>query len=405
MTNKKIHVRTASPPAPKSQIAFCSSDFFDELCAAGYTRLSDNPEVASGVKKMANLIGGMTIHVMENTNNGDVRVKDGLSRKLDIEPCENMTRLTWMSSIVRTLLLEGNGNAFVIPHYKNGLLESLTPVPYGDASIIQKGYSKYAVMIHGVEFEPDMLLHFVYNPDPSFPWKGSGLRAELRDIVPNLKQARITEKAFMSSKFRPSLIVKVDALTEEFSSKEGRKKLLDSYFETTGAGEPWLIPAEQFSVEQVKPLSIKDMAIAETQQLDIKTVAAILGVPPFFLGVGDFNAEAWNHTVNTTFHSIAQTIEQELTRKLMNLYSRVKRGDVSQCSFGFEILDEEREVKQNGDVHFTIRKVKLYEVSVVTFPAYKETEVAARKEQLEEIKKRELDVWKLKALEKLKGEK
>lgn len=89
----------------------------------------------------------------------------------------------------------------------------------------------------------------------------------------------------------------------------------------------------------------------------------------------------------------------------MNLYARVKRGDVSQCSFGFEILDEEREVKQNGDVHFTIRKVKLYEVSVVTFPAYKETEVAARKEQIEEIKKRELDVWKLKALEKLKGEK
>lgn len=89
----------------------------------------------------------------------------------------------------------------------------------------------------------------------------------------------------------------------------------------------------------------------------------------------------------------------------MNLYARVKRGDVSQCSFGFEILDEEREVKQNGDVHFTIRKVKLYEVSVVTFPAYKETEVAARKEQLEEIKKRELDVWKLKALEKLKGAK
>lgn len=271
---------------------------------------------------MANLIGGMTIHVMENTDNGDVRVKDGLSRKLDIEPCENMTRLTWMSSIIRTLLLEGNGNAFVIPHYKNGLLESLTPVPYGDASIIQKGYSNYSVMIHGVEFEPDMLLHFVYNPDPSFPWKGSGLRAELRDIVPNLKQARITEKAFMSSKFRPSLIVKVDALTEEFSSKKGRKKLLDSYFKTTGAGEPWLIPAEQFSVEQVKPLSIKDMAIAETQQLDIKTVAAILGVPPFFLGVGDFNAEAWNHTVNTTFHSIAQTIEQELTRKLIISPSR-----------------------------------------------------------------------------------
>lgn len=89
----------------------------------------------------------------------------------------------------------------------------------------------------------------------------------------------------------------------------------------------------------------------------------------------------------------------------MNLYARVQRGDVTQCSFGFFIIDEVKEVKENGDVHFTIRKVKLVEVSVVTFPAYKDTEVAARKEQLEEIKKRELDVWKLKALEKLKGAK
>lgn len=88
----------------------------------------------------------------------------------------------------------------------------------------------------------------------------------------------------------------------------------------------------------------------------------------------------------------------------MNLYERVKRGDVDQCSFGFDILDEEFE-ERNGEVHWTIRKVKLYEVSVVTFPAYTETSVAARKEQLGEIKKRSFEAWQLKAIRKLKGEK
>ena len=52
-----------------------------------------------------------------------------------------------------------------------------------------------------------------------------------------------------------------------------------------------------------------------------------------------------------------------------NLYSRVERGDVDQCSFGFAILDEETEYHDDGTVHWTIKKVKLYEVSVCTFPA------------------------------------
>lgn len=62
----------------------------------------------------------------------------------------------------------------------------------------------------------------------------------------------------------------------------------------------------------------------------------------------------------------------------MNLYARVKRGDVSQCSFGFEILDESANYRDDGSVDFTILRVKLYEVSVVTFPAYAETSAQAR---------------------------
>ena len=56
----------------------------------------------------------------------------------------------------------------------------------------------------------------------------------------------------------------------------------------------------------------------------------------------------------------------------VNLYERVKRGDVDQCSFGFEIVKEDTESRDDGSVHWTIREVKLYEVSVVTFPAYED---------------------------------
>lgn len=87
----------------------------------------------------------------------------------------------------------------------------------------------------------------------------------------------------------------------------------------------------------------------------------------------------------------------------MNLYERVKRGDVDQCSFGFDILDEEFE--DLGDrVRWTIKKVKLYEVSVVTFPAYEETGVTARKKQLTEMRKKSNELWKHRMLRKLKGE-
>ena len=86
----------------------------------------------------------------------------------------------------------------------------------------------------------------------------------------------------------------------------------------------------------------------------------------------------------------------------MNLYARVQRGDVSQCSIGFDILDEETEYR-GEEVHWTIRDIKLYEVSACTFPAYEETAINARTKDLEEIKKRSLESWKLETRKRLKG--
>lgn len=92
----------------------------------------------------------------------------------------------------------------------------------------------------------------------------------------------------------------------------------------------------------------------------------------------------------------------------MNLYERVKRGDVNQCSFGFDITNEDAEVREDGSVHWTIKGVKLYEVSVCTFPAYETTEVSARSAEAVDIRKRRFDAWKaetIKSHDWLKGEK
>lgn len=91
----------------------------------------------------------------------------------------------------------------------------------------------------------------------------------------------------------------------------------------------------------------------------------------------------------------------------MNLYERVKRGDVDQCSFGFQILDEETEYRDDGSVHWTIREVKLFEVSICTFPAYEETSVSARADEAEriknEMKERTRNEWRKQMLERIKG--
>ena len=88
----------------------------------------------------------------------------------------------------------------------------------------------------------------------------------------------------------------------------------------------------------------------------------------------------------------------------MNLYERVKRGDVNQCSFGFMIEDEETEFREDGSIHWTIRKVNLFEVSVCTFPAYEATEVSARKADYEAIQKRKTEKWRAEMHAKLNKE-
>lgn len=315
--SKKQKREEAAKPKNATQAWLVSPDAYETLCVQGYTNLAMCPEVVTAARTIADLVASMTIHIMANTDSGDKRIINELSRTIDINPMPNMTRFTWVETIMMNLLLYGEGNSIVMPHTHEGYLESLEPIAPDRVWIKPISKRDYRVLIDGKEKRPENLLHFVLNPDRYFPYMGTGLNVSLRDIANNLKQARATENGFMASKWKPSIIVKVDGLTDEFASPEGRQKLLNSYIAAGGAGEPWLIPADQFQVEQVRPLTLADLAIADSVQIDKATIASIFRIPPFVLGVGNYDQKAWNSFIQNTIRPYALILQQEMTKKLI----------------------------------------------------------------------------------------
>lgn len=321
MSKKRRYKRDSfsDVPVEAPKVAYVLGSDFENLCAGEYTSLDKCPDIMTACRTYAELIGSMTIYLMENTKKGDVRITNALSRQIDITPEINMNRSQWMEAIVMTLLLYGKGNAVVVPHTWDGLLRSLEPISADRVSFLPDGNSRreYKILIDGKPRDPESVLHFAFNPDKYYLWKGRGLDISLKDLANNLKQASATEKGFMESKWKPSIIVKVDAMIDEFSSPEGRRKILDDYVRSSTVGEPWLIPGEQFQVEQVRPLSLADLAIKDTVELDKRTVAAIFGMPPFLLGIGEYNQKAWNSFIQNKVRPLCVKLAQELTRKLI----------------------------------------------------------------------------------------
>lgn len=293
---------------------------YDLLLPDGYTPLSRNEVILRCVHKIADLVSDMTIMLMRNGEYGDIRERNELSKKIDIYPNKLMTRKNFIYKIVADMLIYGN--AYAYPSYvvtDNGvLLDNIDIIPACAATADDIGRGgDYVVRCGGQVFKPDEILHFVLVPDELKPFRGVGFTPQVYDAVKNIVQACATKRGFLRSKWKPSVVISINADTEELRDPEMRRKILGSYTDETERGEPWLIPAGELDIKTIQPLTLQDLAIQDSITLDTRTVAAAFGIPPFLLGIGDFNKDAYNNFVATTIMSVAQIIQQELTKKLL----------------------------------------------------------------------------------------
>lgn len=311
---KKLFIRQRDAPRA---VGIVTQTDWDLLFAGGYVPLYSCPEVAMCVDAIADLVSNMTLRLMRNTDTGDVRVVNGLSRAIDIVPNAYQNRKAFVYNIVSTLLTVGNGNCVVVPRFDaDGNLLSLMPARPSSVMFDDLPDRGYKIRVGQTVYSPDEVLHFAINPDPERPWIGRGRSVSLSSIVDCINQANATKTALQKSP-APSIVMKVDGLTEDLSTRDGRQKMIDRFVDSNDRGVPWIIPAETMELQQIKPLTVSDLAIKENLELDIKRIAGIYRVPAFMVGVGDFNRDEYDNFITTTVMSIAQVIEQELTRKLL----------------------------------------------------------------------------------------
>lgn len=314
MKRKERQRRSATPG---SYIAYYMSQ--TGTLPEGYHRLLDSPEVAACVNAIASPISSATIYLMENGKKGDQRVRDALARFVDVTPCPMMgTRQAWMDWIVTTMLTDRDGSAFVLPRFADGKLADLRPMPGASCTPLD---DSYAVNWQGRRYDADEVLHFRMHSDPDEPWRGRGLRTSAESLAASLRQTERLKEALSNPEYKPPLIVSVDS-DSDLSDPELRDEFRREYLESDEAGKPWVIPGGMVTVNQVKPLNLSDLAVADTVRLDRQSIASLIGVPAFLLGVGDYSQKAYNNFIQRVIVPICVGIEQELTSKLLTNASR-----------------------------------------------------------------------------------
>lgn len=310
----KRMVRIRSEPEKKKGAAVVFSlDEFDKICGSGYTRLENNPDVKTCIKTIANLISSMTIMLMENTDRGDVRLRNELAKKIDVTPYKYGTRKALMCKVVEELLL--TGNSILLPKTKGGLIDCFVPIADREYAFLPSG-DGYAIRYAGEVFSSDSIVHFVNNPTHLEPWKGEPYKVYLRDVIDNLNTAQKVKKRFYTKDYKPNVMFYFNADSDDFQSLKGRDELLKKWIETP-EGEPYILPAEMIEAKTIPAMSISDLAINDSVTLDKKAIAGIFGVPPFLLGIGSYNQREWNNFINRTIVPICQEIAQELTKKII----------------------------------------------------------------------------------------
>lgn len=310
---RKAKVRS-EPETTKSM--YISLPEFLQAQTEGYMPLHKHPDVKVCIKKIADLVSSMPIYQMQNAGGiGNVRLVDGLSRKVDIDPNPYLTRKTLIYKCVEELLIYGN--SFLLPVYdRQGLLQELKPIENRTVSLNPLNDGGYVAKISNTDFASDEIINFVNNPSYDYPWQGRSYRVQLADVLRNIKQSGDIKSDFYTKHYRPGLIFFFNGDSDVFDSEEKRDEVFKKWIKSK-PGQPYAFPEGLIDIKTFQNMSLSDIAINESVELDKRFVAALIGVPAFFLGIGDYDEKEYNNFIDTTIRPIAEILQQELTKKLL----------------------------------------------------------------------------------------
>lgn len=299
-----------------------NEDFF-----SNYTSFSELPEIKTCIRIISDTLSNATIKLFENRENGDIRIKDGLAKKIDIAPFSSTIKKHFIYYIVENLIIYGNAYAIIELTNKEQYVADLVPVPTNSVNRLNDG----SYLIDNLKYSSDEILHFMINPKSTDIFKGTGYKVDIKKIADNIQSVNNIRNKYYKNEYFPNLVISVDGDDDIFT--QSKDKLDEMFFSATKGSKAIYVPSNLAQVNAIKPLSLNDLAVNDSVEIDKKTIANLFGVPTFLLGVGTFNQEEYNLFINVVISSFANAIEQELTKKILWSGQRYFKFDINKLYY------------------------------------------------------------------------
>ena len=342
-----------------------NQDFFNIPRTKDFLRI---PEISRAIELIAGQAGQITVGLWENSEDGDIRHKNELSKIVDYAPNKLMGKQEFMTNIVIDYFIEGN--VVLIPTYHKEddryYLSNITYKPWRYHCHAQgDGNGGYSIFVDGKEFSPNDVIHLKRLRSRNNQWEGMGLREVLKDTVDSLTVSNSKMNTFMRGAIFPKMILSVDTdavpiskadrgigstnpidITNPGNAKNTGPVDINNSFGSFGNNQPIeeikansaknfgeniikryldmgenedyiLIPGKIAKVEQIKPTNIKDTALIEAVKSLRETISLVFGLPQDVILGGKFDDKARNAFINDTIRPFMNLYCQELTRVLL----------------------------------------------------------------------------------------
>lgn len=268
-----------------------------------FTSTNDCAEYERAIDVISNLLGSLTLQVWQNKNGKKERIKNGFSYWLDIEPALGKTRIEWIKDVVKTMYDDG----------------------FCYVSIDASKETKSLTVLHNVVRLANhkvKCLDSVYNEEEllKFAISQKSAKTALKQTLKNLKMAEALKARFLKNSFTPPLAVFVDVDTSALTDDNDQRlqNLQHMITRSIDTGLPLIFEQGFVNIQELKGHTYSDLGLDSAQKDEQLKLASYFGLPAFFFGIGEYNADEYNLFIKTTLMSLVRMFEQQLSKIFTN---------------------------------------------------------------------------------------